>query len=148
MSGADKLLVLYRYVTTLDPAGSVREGDTDLAQQILSIQQQISAWYNVATNGGPVSDEAVLALAKTMGRLGTDARGSIERRRLETLGLADARRVPDGMVFGPTPRGGRGQYPEKPIGYSIGRSPTAGADPRGDLGLTPEELDFIRQNGG
>ena len=144
---ADKLTVLYRYITTLDPAGSVREGDTQLAQQIQSLQQQMAAIYDTAVNGGPISNDAMIDIVRAMGRLGTTARGNIERKRLEARGLATSRNVPVDMVFGPEQRGARGQYPEAPIGYRVrSRTPAPGDAPV--TGLTPEEEDVVRQNVG
>ena len=143
-SPADKLTVLYRFITTLDPAGSVREGDTQLAQSIQSLQQQIQSIWDVAQRGGPISEAALIDIAKAMGRLGTDARSRMEMAKINTLKRAESRQVPRDMVFGAFERG-PAVYPQPPIGYRI--RPNAPGDVPA-VGLTPEEEELIRQQNG
>lgn len=140
---ADKLAVLYQSIKTLDPMGSVREGDIELAQTLQSWIGRLNQMYDSATNGGMVSDAMVQDLARMMGRLGTDARGRMERARLEAMRIAGARKVPRDMVFGPAVPG-PAIYPQPPIGLRIPRAAqTAGGDP-----YTPDVANDLVTYGG
>jgi hypothetical protein len=117
-SPAEKLTVLYRFITTLDPAGSVREGDTDLAQGLQSVLGRVAGYMETAASGGLITDQQMYDIVRAMGRLGTDARSRIEAKKIEALGLSESRKVPRDFVFGQMPRG-PAMYPQPPIGYRV-----------------------------
>lgn len=141
MTPADKLAVLYNYIKTLDPLGAVRDSDVELAQSIQPVIGRIQQLFDSVANGGTVSDDAILQIARTMAGLGNDAKGRMGRKEMEVRRIAKARTVNPNMVFGEPQRGAAG--PPAPIGYNIPRAP---ADQ--SLALPQDDEAFIGNWGG
>lgn len=123
MSAADKLATLYQFMKTLDPDGAVREGDVAMAQ---AMQSLITQWEQFAqsqlSGGGPISDQIVLDMARSMARLANDAAGRKELKRLQLIKRAEGRNIPIDMV---TDISGTSKNMPEPIGLRIPKAPTA-----------------------
>ena len=134
MSAADKLGTLYQFMRTLDPLGSVRDGDVAMAQSIQSALSNLEQKAKSAVSSdGTISNDVVLDMAKTMARLANDAAGRKEKARLLMVGKAKGRQIPVDMVS-PDMSGGTQNVP-LPIGYNPDGSglvqPQKGGAPRG-----------------
>lgn len=144
MSPSDKIAVLYDYIKTLDPVGAVRDSDVQLAQSTQSAIGQLTQYFTAISNGGTISNDAVLGIARTMARLGDDAKARAERKAIELRGIAQARQVPVDMVFGQPQRGPVG--PPMPMQMMPGLQPppqAAKANP-----YTPQVQDDLMKYGG
>ena len=135
-SPADKLAVLYNYIKTLDPLGAVRDSDIELAQSIQPAIARIEQMFESVSQGGTISDAAILQIARTMAGLGNDAKGRLGRKEQEIRRTAAARKVNPNMVFGEPIRGPQG--PQPPIGYRIPR-----AESGDNVELPPEDEDYV-----
>lgn len=142
MSPADKLAVLYEYIKTLDPLGAVRDSDVELAQSIQPAIGRLEQLYKSWTEGGTISNAAIQDIARTMGRLGTDARGRMGRKEIEVRRIAEARQVSPDMVFGKPQRGRQG--PPAPIGSRIPPAPLGENDQPLTLEMQPQEKGFFK----
>lgn len=144
MSPSDKIAVLYDYVKTLDPVGAVRDSDVQMAQSTQSAIGQLTQYFTAITEGGTISNDAVKGIARTMARLGDDARARAERKALEIRGLAGSRQVPPEMVFGPAQRGPVG--PPMPMQMNPALQPSA--PPAKANPYTPQVQDDLMKYGG
>lgn len=141
MTPADKLAVLYDYIKTLDPLGAVRDSDVELAQSIQPVTNQLEQMFRRFNEGGTVTDEAILQIARTMAGLGNTAKGRLGRKEMEIRRISTARGVNPDMIFGVPQRGTQG--PPVPIGARIPR----GAGDQA-VALPPDDEAFISNWGG
>lgn len=141
MSPADKLAVLYNYIKTLDPLGAVRDSDIELAQSIQPAIARIEQMFASVSQGGTISDAAILQIARTMAGLGNDAKGRLGRKEQEIRRTAAARKVNPNMVFGEPMRGPQG--PQAPIGSKIPRTAAERT-----VTLPPDDDAFVSTWGG
>jgi hypothetical protein len=115
-SAIDKLTVMYQYIKTLDPIGSVREGDTELVAATQSIMARLNTLMGQATEGGGISEQAVQQMAKQMADLGNLARMKRQSAMTDTYLKARARGLDPKQIFATPER--PSQNIEAPIGQA------------------------------
>jgi hypothetical protein len=105
-SGTELMRVMYSYAKTLDPMGSVREGDTALINQAGSLVDRINKNIAQLQEGGPIARSQAKEIIRDIQKMGQQSEIKRERLRRQAEKAAIARGIPKEkareMIFGDT----------------------------------------------
>lgn len=105
-NGFERLMLLYKYMRSLDPAGAVRESDAAMAQNadnIVSKIDQIAQKYT-GMSGGDIPLDAAMEMKRLILELGETANKADYKARKRVLKRAEAAGIPadkaESLIFG------------------------------------------------